>query len=260
MADNIQVTENSFSDSEARARTEIGKHVLYISLIIVSLLGLCAIASVFYTEENAKKFSDIKDVLTIILPLIGTWVGTVLAFYFSRENYAAAAQQATNLLRQLTPEQRLESIPVTDAMLDMSADTTLKLFPPSNDPGLVNIKKDIVDFLENHQRNRLPVVDSTGKIIYIIHLSLVYKFLSKQFIDQTQKNSLTLNDLLQDASLTKIFKAFAIVGKNARLSAVKQLIDGNPDCSDAFVTEDGTGGSKAVGWITNVIVQEKSVA
>lgn len=69
-----------------------------------------------------------------------------------------------------------------------------------------------------------------------------------------------MQNLLDAEGLKAIFQAFAIVGKDARLIAVKQSMDGNPNCSDAFVTEDGTGGSKAVGWITNVIVQQKSAA
>ncbi|WP_434639461.1 hypothetical protein ACMYSK_00795 [Klebsiella sp. I138] len=261
MADNTPTTANYLSDAESLERTKLGKYVLYFSLIIIFLLASIAIFAAYKgSATGSEKFNNIKDILTMILPLIGTWIGTVLAFYFSRENYVAAAQQSANLIRQLTPEQRLQSIPVTEVMLDMSADTTLKLtLPPGNNFSAVNLQTAIITPLEQNNRNRLPIVDSTGKILYILHQSFIDKFLLKQ-PSGTSAATLTLQNLLADPALNKTFAAFAIVGKNARLIAVKQLIDGNPDCSDAFVTEDGTSGSRAIGWITNVIVQEKSMA
>lgn len=261
MTDNTQPTANSLSDAESLERTKIGKYVIIFSLIIILVLASLTLLVIFNSSDATdKKFNNAKDTITIILPLIGTWIGTILAFYFSRENYAIAAQQSANLVRQLTPEQRLQSIPVTDVMLDMSATTTLKLtLPPGNNFNLINLKNDIIDPLEKNNRNRLPVLDNTGKILYILHQSYIDKFLVKQPIG-TQSNNLTLQNLLNDPAFSKIFGAFAIVGKNARLIAVKQLIDGSPDCSDVFVTEDGTSGSRVVGWITNVIVQERSTA
>lgn len=114
------------SDAEAIARSKIGRHVTYFALTVTALLGITAILVAINGADVEKRFTYVKDVLTIVLPLIGTWVGTVLAFYFSRENFVAAARQTADLVRQLTPEQRLQGIPVTEAMLDMSASTTTK--------------------------------------------------------------------------------------------------------------------------------------
>lgn len=235
----------------------------YYALTVTALLGISAIGVAFNVSDAEKRFSYVKDVLTIVLPLLGTWVGTVLAFYFSRENFVAAAQQSANLVRQLTPEQRLQSIPVTEVMLDMSSTTTTKLVLASpDDAGKLKLKTDVVAvYLEKPKRNRLPIVDESGKVLFVIHRSFIDKFLVKCAdsgdggLDIT-----TLKDLLAAEDMKIIFQSFATVGKDARLIAVKQAMDGNPNCSDAFVTEDGTKGSKALGWITNVIVQEKSIA
>lgn len=227
------------------------------------MLGITAILVAVNVAEVEKRFTYVKDVLTIVLPLIGTWVGTVLAFYFSRENFVAAARQTADLVRQLTPEQRLHGIPVTEAMLDMSASTTTKLvLPTAEDAEKIKLKTDVVDaILEKQNRNRLPIVDSTGKVLFVVHRSFIDKFLVKHVEDGgTSLAGATLKDLLAEADLKTIFQSFAAVGKDAKLIAVKLAMDGNPNCSDAFVTEDGTKGSKALGWITNVIVQEKSVA
>lgn len=258
MADDIQT-----SNTEAIARSKIGRHVTYFALAITGLLGITAILVAINAPDVDKRFTFIKDVLTMLLPLIGTWVGTVLAFYFSKENFVAAADQTANLVRQLTPEQRLESISVTDVMLDMPSSTTTKLvLPITGDTDKIKLKADIVDaILEKLNRNRLPIVDSAGKVLFVLHRSLIDKFLVKRAeAGGTSLADATLTDLLAEADLKTIFQGFATVSKNTRLITVKLTMDGNSNCSDAFVTEDGTKGSRALGWITNVIVQENSIA
>jgi hypothetical protein len=220
--------------------------------------------AIFGPQADLKeRFVYVKDILTIVLPLIGTWVGTILAFYFSRENFVAAARQTADLVRQLTPEQRLQSIGVTEVMLDMAALTTVKLtLSTPEDAAKLKLSADVVDaILEKNKRNRLPVLDNTGKVLYVIHRSFIDKFLVKRAeAGGTQLADATLQDLLAEEELTAVFQSFATVGREAKLIAVKQAMDGNPNCSDAFVTEDGTKGSKAIGWITNLTVQEKAVA
>ena len=264
MSDSTLTPNSSPTDAETIARSKIGRQVTYFALAITFLLGFTAIMVALFSNESGKeKFIYVKDILTIILPLVGTWVGTVLAFYFSRENFAAAAKQTSDLVRQMTPEQKLESIPVIDVMLDMSAEAAIRLtLAAPEDAGKIKLKGDAIDaLLEKNKRNRLPIVDSTGKVIYVVHRNYIDKFLLKQSeAGGTQVVDTTLQNLIDADGMKQIFEAFAIVGKDARLIAVKQSMDGNPNCSDAFVTEDGTRGSKAVGWITNVMVQEKSAA
>jgi hypothetical protein len=264
MPDSTQTPSNALSDDEAIARSKIGRHVTYFALTIVFLLGFTAIMVALLSNEADKdRFTYVKDILTIILPLVGTWVGTVLAFYFSRENFVAAAKQTSDLVRQLTPEQRLQSIAVTEAMLDMTASTTLKLtLAAAEDAANVKVKADVVEaLLEKNKRNRLPIIDGAGRILYVVHRSYIDKFLVKRAeAGGTQLADATLQELLDNEDLKSIFQSFAVVGKDARLITVKQAMDGISNCSDVFVTEDGTKGSKAIGWITNVIVQEKAIA
>lgn len=242
------------SNLDTIARTKIGREVIYASLITIFLLGILAII-VAITKNDS--FTSVKDVLSMFLPLIGTWVGTVLAFYFSRENFAAAAQQTENIVRQLTPEQRLQSIPVIDAMIDMSASTTTKFeLTTTTNTNDIKLIKDIID-TNMVNRNRLPIVDSTGKILFILHRSLIDQFLinnrrHKDLVD------LTLQDLLNDQGLKTVIQSFGVISKDDKLISAKRKMDGNPNCSDVFVTEDGTKETKALGWLTNVIVQEKS--
>lgn len=92
--------------ADANERAKIGRNIVYFALVVIGLLGLVAIVTASFAQVKEGRFEYVKDILGMLLPVLGTWVGTVLAFYFSKENFVAAAQQTSNLVRQLTPEQK----------------------------------------------------------------------------------------------------------------------------------------------------------
>jgi hypothetical protein len=249
---------------DADARAKIGRRVVYFSLSVIGLLGLAAIAVAIYApanEEIAKskqRFDLVKDILTALLPVLGTWVGTVLAFYFSKDNFDAAAKQTADLARQLTPDQKLQETPVVEAMLSLTDPGTTKLIMLKPEDKIL-LKTDILEPLLT-LRNRLPLIGDDGKVKYVIHRSLIDKFIAEQALsgNTAKPAELTLKDLFDSDHYKKISTAFGVVARNAKLNAVKTLMDANEDCSDVFVTEDGTQNSQAIGWITNVILAEKS--
>ncbi|TXI17691.1 MAG: hypothetical protein E6Q62_08510 [Nitrosomonas sp.] len=255
---------NNATYAEILARANIGKNVIYFSLATVGTLGLAAILTVVLISEAdsslaEKKFNLVRDTFTMLLPVLGTWVGTVLAFYFSRENFAEAAKQTAALVKQLTPEQRLENIPVAEAMISLE-DIGVSTLILTKSEDQIKLWDDVIEGKFNKfSKNRLPIIDDKGSVRYIIHRSIVDKYIAEQALAGKQNvKDCTLKDLITANDYEKIATAFGTVGKTTTLVAVKQHIDGNPNCSDVFVTEDGTKNSKAVGWITNVIVSEKS--
>lgn len=255
---------NDPAHAEILARANIGKNVIYFSLATVGFLGFVTIVCVVMsgvTDTNMadKKFNMVRDTFTMLLPVLGTWVGTVLAFYFSRENFAEAAKQTAALVKQLTPEQQLEKISVTEAMISLEDINTAKLVldKPENQ---IKLWDDIIGALLNKfSKQRLPILDNKGIVKYVVHRSIIDKYIAEQALaGNASIKDCTLDDLLKSNDYKNIVTAFGAVGKTTTLVAVKQQIDGNPNCSDVFVTEDGTKNSKAIGWITNVIVSEKA--
>lgn len=263
MADGPQKSSQAIAaaatDANADARAKIGREIILWALGAITLLGTFALGASAYSSSNTAAFGQIKDILGMLLPVLGTWVGTVLAFYFSKENFVAAAEQTNALVRQLTPDQKLQAIPVDQTMISMESSDTVK-FVLSKKEEEVKLKADILDpLLPEGAKNRLPCVDPDGKVKYVFHRSIIEGFISKQALSgATNLTDLTLKDLLASDQVKRITTAFGVVGKSANLSAVKSLIDGSPDCADVFVTIDGTKSSKAIGWITNVILAEKS--
>src|ERR1700730_8315375 len=75
----------------------------------ISILAVTVLAAVIIVRKHDADAP--QNVMNSVLPLLGTWVGTILAYYFSKENFEAATQSVTALAKQLTPQQKLQSTP-----------------------------------------------------------------------------------------------------------------------------------------------------
>ena len=107
---------NDKSEGDSRFRIALAKTVttwalvaiLAIAALIILVAGINAIR--FPEKEQRDQFFDIaKYILGVLLPVIGAWVGTVLAFYFGQVNFEAASRSAANLVRQLSPREKLQA-------------------------------------------------------------------------------------------------------------------------------------------------------
>jgi hypothetical protein len=88
------------ADADAAIRGRIAPLVLAVGTIAIVALALALIISfvIMASKEppNGPVASKIDTLLTTVfttvLPVVATWVGTVLAFYFGSENYRQAAE------------------------------------------------------------------------------------------------------------------------------------------------------------------------
>ena len=95
------------------ARNALAASITLVSIAGIVLLGLVIVG----TSAESQRSETAKTLMATVLPLFGSWVGTVLAFYFSRENFEAANRSVAALVKQITPEEKLQSIPVKEVML-----------------------------------------------------------------------------------------------------------------------------------------------
>ena len=172
---------------------------------------------------------------------------------FSRERMA----------EKLTPMEKLESIP---ARLKMIPKTQMVLLNITADKPLDEIKivGDILETFIQKEQNRLPILDENDYPKYMIHRSMIDKYLTQKNIEgglsTDRLKKLSLKDLLDDdKELKKLFEtSFVTIKEDANLADAKIEMDKVENCLDVFVTRNGTRNEPVIGWLTNLKVTESA--
>ena len=248
---NVTTDQNNvLSAGESFFRDRLALLVVKCVTGITVVLSTVAVMAVYYKSES---FGSIKELLNILLPVLATWMGVVLTFYFAKENYESAARIA----QQLTSEAKLKSIKIKDVMIKIGEAVKLELNKPVAN---INLKSEIIDaILEKNNKERLPILDDQGRIKYMAHRSLFDKFIVQEVAKPNGTAVLTLDDMLKDPKYKDILEgSFRTLDGTSNLADAKALMDNIKICNDVFVTEDGTKETKVLGWVTNIIVEEHS--
>jgi hypothetical protein len=173
----------------------------------ISILAVTVLAAVIIVRRHDPDAP--QNVLNSVLPLLGTWVGTILVYYFSKENFETATQSVTALAKQLTPQQMLQSTPVRAKMIPRSQMFVQKA-PASN------LKlTDVLNKLEQEKKgNRVPVLGDKDNPKHIVHRCLIDSYLTglarsgkstEEITAQTLQNMLDGN-----SDIKRIAESFAV--------------------------------------------------
>ncbi len=115
---------------------------------------------------------------------------------------------------------------------------------------------DLLDELSDKRLNRLPVLDESDRPLYVIHRSMIERFLTQRLRGKNQTpnlDALTLADFLGDETMKQFVEGtFVVLPKNAALEQARQAMNAVPDCRDAFITARGGKDEPILGWLTNV--------
>ena len=158
-------------------------NVLAYVVVTFAFLGIFEIARQVIKVgggDAAKALESAKFVFGAILPLLGTWVGAVLAHYFQKENLAAANQSISDLVKTVSTPGKLASLPVKDYMIGPGKIITLPVELQGMKDSEIPLRA-IVDHLDLKQRDRLPLFadnKGSGAARCVIHLSKIQKFLA----------------------------------------------------------------------------------
>ena len=112
---------------------------------------------------------------------------------------------------------------------------------------------------------RIPIYDKNGAAIYVIHQSLLFKYITKMSIESPSKAvdiaSLTLDDFLAFENMNEIVgKSLAFVPESANLREAKSKMEETPNCQDVFVTATGDPREPVRGWLTNIDISKHAKA
>lgn len=81
------------------------RNLIALGILLVSALAITALAAVAVNADS----SNALTMFNTSLPVFASWVGTVLAFTFGRENFESANSQMRPLISKLSPEERAQA-------------------------------------------------------------------------------------------------------------------------------------------------------
>jgi len=116
---------------------------------------------------------------------------------------------------------------------------------------------ELLDELDDRHYSRLPFLDETGRLVYIVHRSVLDQFVSRRARSrQLLDNGVSLADVFieQPYTLVMFSSTAAFVSGEATMADAKMAMESLPGCYDVFVTENGTSSEPVIGWLTDVII------
>jgi hypothetical protein len=227
---------------------------LALAIVGASILAIVAISAVAIALAGSSRAETSRLVFSSVLPLLGTWVGTVLAFYFARENLQAAAE---NTLRTTESTLRLAGIepgtPVTTVMIREAGITAYDL--GSNDRAQDVPLQTVLGRMQGMDppARRLPIRNASGAVLYVIHDSTL-----TAYAESVHQTSATLNGTIGDLLNVPYFKglveAIGFVAEKATVTDARARLASIKNCNDVFVTTTGKQDERAIGWLTNTLL------
>jgi hypothetical protein len=223
-------------------RYSIALLTLVFSVVGIFFAGLAAI--------SAKK-EDAMLIFHIVLPIFASWIGIVLAYYFTKENSDATNTYVREIIAKLSPDE-IAKKPVTTIMRQC-IDTEMVYFKIENGKTDSSISLGEIRKKISEKSSRLPILNPDGSPRYIIHGSRIETYLLSS---PGHSNDDTLAQFIEDRKGAGIEfghnKGFVIVSEKAIISEAKELLECCPKCQDIFVTRGGTEVEPLLGWISNL--------
>jgi hypothetical protein len=261
-------------DDNGSFRAKLGARLVFWTTIALSVLAAIIMIGAAIAQHEGEKDSVLRTaqlLLSTLLPLFGTWVGTVLAFYYTKENFEAASKNTLDLVR-LT-QQRLSSTPVTEKMM-LRANIVAEIIPSGK--GLSDLTISAIDMrfrqlgANGKPISRLLILDGTDIFLAVLHRSVYAEMLASTLRDSSPIDpaQATISSLIKkqypaypgDTYETFIRRTTAFVAQDKTLSDAKTAMEQLPDCQDVIVTRSGTANERIIGWVSNVDISRASQA
>lgn len=234
-----------------------------IGLVVVAVFVLGAgIWTAIISENKDAALDTGRMVFSALLPLFGTWVGTVLAFYFSKENFKVASDATRDIVKAAGIG--LADTDIKDAMIPRAAIVGPVSAPKDKleDVKLPDIEAAFQNTLPSGRRvTRVLIFGANNKCMGVIHRSVWNESFrigqnANPPVDFTAHTLKGVLGLTSDTDPRKTYKdvitALAYVPFTGTLADAKKRMESIDGCQDVVVTETGQPSEPMLGWITNV--------
>ncbi|MFB8282780.1 hypothetical protein [Nocardia colli] len=226
------------SNKETTFRAKLAAWVVGLSLVAIT--GLSALVVTMADTGDRARVSQL--VFSAVLPLFGTWVGTVLAFYFARENFEAATQSTLRLSGGYKKDDL-----VSDVMI--RRDQMIVRATASGESTRAITLESIAAIITVTGKKRVPILDDKGTVRYVVHQSLLDSY--ARTVTSEEYARALLGDLLANAENRRLAEAIGFVAVTATAGQARDQMQRVSDCNDIFVTSSGYPVEPVLGWLTN---------
>jgi len=236
------------ANAQAPAVTKTRSEMAWV-IIGVGVTGITAISVVaIWLAVKDQRSATTQMVFNAVLPLFGTWVGAVLAYYFSKDNLQAASQTTLEAVSAVTGT--AARTPVKDVMIPLS-----RIRPRedvANDAAAqALILRTLYEMMKSSGMSRVPVFKA-DVVVYVIHEPDIDSYAqNKAVASPALADTDTLGTLMQDPDRKKSVTAIVAVPVSASVADARAALAKEAEAKDVFVTEDGSRTGKVLGWLTN---------
>jgi len=232
------------------------RDILAFSVVFLCGAGVVAISivAIANTRTDTSLQETSRLVFVSVLPLLGTWVGTVLAYYFAGKNLEAATR-STESLSEVTSRLAGVTAPETPVREEMIPSDRIKSYT------LTQAEEADIRVLELQglwtalegisPLSRLPILTGNKAVRGVVHRSLLEGFAARassavpHAFDQK-----TVADLSADEQ--RLLMLFAVIPLSATVADARVAMKAvGADCNDVFVTATGKASEPVEGWLTN---------
>lgn len=148
-----------------------------------------------------------------------------------------------------------EKSSVSEKMIPLNK-ITAYIIPENKPLSDINIKE-LYDLL-NETVTRIPVLSYNNNLLYVIHQSIIYKFIFDKSIAASKDGkpfdvkAVTLEEFLEQDDIKELVEgAVAFIPKDSTILNAKEAMEEIKYCQDVFITENGSREEKILGWLTN---------
>jgi hypothetical protein len=241
--------EESSSTEESKVPLSRDRIAMIITIPVIAATVLIAFISMYIAEPK----ESLDYIGKSLVPLWGTWIGAVIAFYFGKVNLDAATQSYKDVITNLTSEEKIAHIFVKDVMVPQKNIVVLKY-----EDDYLKPLKDILILPQFKPYDRFAVFEKDNIVKAMIHRGIFYEFMHKVKDTEGEK---TLKDLLesQDENIkNNLTFGFDFVKLDATVLDAKKMIDSVAECHDVFITLNGKSNEPVLGLLTDNRILELS--
>lgn len=225
------------------------------ALLIAAVAG---VAIIFAGPDERADTSRL--VFTTLVSVVGTWIGTILAFYFGAANVKAGSEATVSALQ--AAGQLAGDTPVSKEMTPVGSFNPIRRVADLAEADGLTLKS-LQDDMARTGKSRVPILTKSGAALLVVHRPDIDRDQSKQIRLLAQQDAVkpeelkqtldgrTLGQLREDSALKAAVEMFATVPLTATMAQARDQMKLQPDCKDVFVTSNGERDGAVLGWLTN---------